>query len=95
MAKKGWLKTNEPCGGFDDFSNIDEYIDYNDCTQSYIDFEEGFMIQIIIITRIDCKNATNSPNWTFLVSIERRESQLSNDGNMINFGSIRRKLQRN
>ena len=51
--------------------------------------------QIIIITRIVCKIATNEANLMFLVSFTRRESYLSNDGTNMNFAAFHGKLQAN
>ena len=50
---------------------------------------------ISIITKIQCKFATNCPNLMFLVSLERTESDLSNDALIVNFQEIHAKLQSN
>ena len=50
---------------------------------------------IITNTRIECQTATNFPNFTFVVSIESRDSQVSNDGLLANFQAIHGKWQPN
>ena len=43
-------------------------------------------MEIIGVTRIACKIATNWPNSMIFISMESRESELENDGTIINFG---------
>ena len=50
---------------------------------------------IIIITRIDDKIATNASNSMIFVSFERTESELSKDCLLANFESIDANLQSN
>ena len=51
--------------------------------------------KIMLSTRIECKNASNWSNSTFLVSLESRESELEIHGKMDNFGQIHGNLQSN